>query len=65
MGSRVKTAVETSADITLKVRIGSLLTHPKDAFAQDMKYNLRCLGRVKILNKQLQKKTWQLKIVGV
>ena len=56
MGSRVKTAVETSTDITLKVRIGSLLTHPKDAFAQDKKYHLGCLRRIEILNKQLQKK---------
>ena len=64
MGSRVKTAVETSTDITLKVRIGSLLTHPKDAFAQDMKYHLGCLRRVEILNKQLQKKNMASKDSG-
>ena len=64
MGSRVKTAVETSTDITLKVRIGSLLTHPKDAFVQDMKYYLGCLRRVEILNKQLQKKNMESKDSG-
>ena len=52
MGGRVKTAVENSSDITLKVRIGSLLTHPKDAFALDMKYHLVCLQRVERLNEQ-------------
>ena len=56
MGGRVKTAVENSSDITLKVRIGSLLTHPKGAFALDMKYHLVCLRRVERLNEQLQKK---------
>ena len=56
MGIRLKSAVETSADVTLKVRIGSLLAHPKDAFAQDMKYHLACLRRVERLNDQLKKK---------
>lgn len=57
MGSRVITAVENSTDITLKVRIGSILTHPKDAFAHDMKYHLGCLRRVERLNDQLHKKS--------
>ena len=43
-------AIENSTDKMLKVRIGSLLTHPKDAFAYDMKYHSGCLRRVERLN---------------
>ncbi|MEW8342137.1 MAG: hypothetical protein AB2708_20010, partial [Candidatus Thiodiazotropha taylori] len=64
IGSRVKTAVEDSQDITLKVRLGSLLSDPLDAVAHDMKWHVACLTNVQRQNEKQMKTRQSLKVMN-